>query len=812
MAQARILTRKIEDEMKSSYIDYAMSVIVGRALPDVRDGLKPVHRRVLYAMHESGMTPEKPYKKSARIVGDVLGKYHPHGDAAVYDTIVRMVQDFSLRYPLIDGQGNFGSIDGDSAAAMRYTEVRLARIAMEMLADIDKDTVDFGPNYDGSLKEPLVLPSKLPNLLVNGSSGIAVGMATNMPPHNLGEVVDALIMLIDNPQATLEELMEVLPGPDFPTGGFICGRGGVYQAYKTGKGKITVRGRAEVSEHKGRQRIVVTEIPYMVNKASLIMSIADLVKEKRVEGISDLRDESDREGMRIVIELKQGVQPEVVLNQLYRHTQLQTTFGVINLALLNGEPAVLSLVELLESYVAHRREVVTRRTRFELQKAESRLHILQGLRIAVEAIEEVVRLIKGSKNAETARTALMKRLELSEKQAQAILDMRLHRLTALEREGIEKEIKRLEEDIAWYREVLSDERRVLEIIKKELVELKERYGDGRRTEILEDDMELEDEDLIPVEDMIVTITNTGYIKRLPVNTYRSQRRGGKGVIGMETKEEDFVENLFVASTHDHILFFTNHGKVHWLKVYSIPRAGRYSKGKAIVNLLRLAEGEKVRAAIPVSSFDKGRYLLFATRRGLVKKTPLSAYSRPRKGGIIALKLDEDDELISVKMTDGGSDVVLATKLGKAIRFSEEDVRAMGRVARGVIGIRLREGDEVIGMCVPDEGSQILTITENGYGKRTPLERYSRIRRGGKGVINIITDPRNGSAVCVKDVMGGEEIVLSTETGIVMRTKVEEISIIGRSTKGVRIMKLSEGDRVVAVARIVEDEVKGHGER
>ncbi|MFQ5800494.1 MAG: DNA gyrase subunit A, partial [Candidatus Hydrothermarchaeales archaeon] len=801
----KVLTRKIEEEMQGSYIDYAMSVIVGRALPDVRDGLKPVHRRVLYAMNEAGMTPDRPYKKSARIVGDVLGKYHPHGDTAVYDTIVRMAQDFSLRYPLIDGQGNFGSIDGDSPAAMRYTEVRLSRIATEMLSDIEKDTVNFTPNYDESLKEPVVVPSSLPNLLINGSSGIAVGMATNMPPHNLSEAVDAITLLIDNPSVSMEEIMEVMPGPDFPTGGFICGRSGVLEAYRSGRGKIILRAKAEVVTGGQRERIIVTELPYMVNKARLVESIANLVKDKKIEGISDLRDESDREGMGIMIELKQGTQGEVVLNQLYRHTQMQTTFGIINLALFDGQPIVHSVINLLESYLSHRKEVVTRRTKFDLKKAEKRAHILEGLRIALDSIDAVIKLIKGSKNAEAAKEGLLDKFGLSPEQAQAILDMRLQRLTALEREKIDSEYEQLQMDIKYYKEVLADPTKVLEIIKKELEGLKAKYGDERRTIILEDELDLEDEDLIPVEDMIVTITNTGYIKRLPVDTYRSQRRGGKGVIGMETKEEDFVEDLFVASTHDYILFFTDMGRIHWLKVYRTPLAGRYSKGKAIVNLLELNEGEKVRAAIPVSEFDPEHFVFFVTKKGTVKKTALSAYSRPRRGGIIAIYLDEDDELISVKLTDGKQDMFIATKQGKAIKFFEGDVRPIGRGTRGMRGIRLREGDEVIGMGLAEEDSQILTITENGYGKRTPVSQYTRIRRGGYGVINIITDERNGSAVDVKGVTGSEEIVVTTQAGIVIRISVDEISIIGRNTKGVRIMKLNEGDKVIAVAKIIRDD-------
>jgi DNA gyrase subunit A len=806
MAEARekILNRRIEEEMESSYIDYAMSVIVGRALPDVRDGLKPVHRRILYAMNEAGMTPDKPYKKSARIVGDVLGKYHPHGDTAVYDTIVRMAQDFSLRYPLVDGQGNFGSIDGDSAAAMRYTEVRLSKIATELLTDIDKDTVDFTPNYDDSLKEPRVLPAKLPNLLLNGSSGIAVGMATNMPPHNLVEVVDALTRMIENPETPVEELMETIPGPDFPTGGFILGRSGILEAYRTGRGKITLRAKAEIEEGEKRQRILVSEIPYMVNKSRLIESIADLVKDKKIEGISDLRDESDREGMRIVIELKTNAQADIVLNQLYKHTQMQTTFGIINLALIKGQPVVHSLKDLLGEYLTHRKEVVTRRTKFELEKAEKRAHILEGLRTALDNIDAVIKLIRGSKNAEAAKKGLMKDFALTDVQAQAILDMRLQRLTALEREKIDTEYEELQKRIAHYREVLSNPQMVLDIIQGELTDLKDKYGDSRRTEIVEGELGIEDEDLIPVEDMIVTITNTGYIKRVPMETYRSQRRGGKGVIGMETKEEDFVEDLFVASTHDFVLFFTNLGKVHWLKVYRLPLTGRYSKGKAIVNLLDLGEGEKVRATIPVSEFDSDRFIFFATKKGTVKKTYLSAYSRPRRGGIIAINLDSDDELITVKLTDGTQHIFMATKNGKAIRFSETDVRPIGRGTRGVRGIRLKKGDEVIGMDLAIDDSQILTITENGFGKRTSVSQYRQIRRGGQGVINIITDDRNGKAVSTKEVSGDEEIMVTTLDGIVIRTRVSEISVVGRNTKGVRIMRLNEGDLVVAVAKILPE--------
>jgi DNA gyrase subunit A len=803
-ASEKILNRRIEEEMESSYIDYAMSVIVGRALPDVRDGLKPVHRRILYAMNEAGMTPDKPYKKSARIVGDVLGKYHPHGDTAVYDTIVRMAQDFSLRYPLVDGQGNFGSVDGDRAAAMRYTEVRLSKIATELLTDIEKDTVDFKPNYDDSLKEPIVLPAKIPNLLLNGSTGIAVGMATNMPPHNLTEVVNALNVFIADPETPVDELMETISGPDFPTGGYIMGRSGILEAYRTGRGKITLRAKADIDEGEKRQRILVSEIPYMVNKSRLIESIADLVKDKKIEGISDLRDESDREGMRIVIELKTNAQGDIVLNQLYKHTQMQTTFGIINLALTGGRPVVHTLKELLSAYLSHRKEVVTRRTEFELKKAEKRAHILEGLRTALDSIDAVIKLIRGSKNAEAAKEGLMDSFALTDVQAQAILDMRLQRLTALEREKIDSEYEELQKKIEYLRSVLADPQMVLDIIQTELSELKDKYGDTRRTEIVDGELGIEDEDLIPVEDMIVTITNTGYIKRVPIDTYRSQRRGGKGVIGMETKEEDFVEDLFVASTHDYVLFFTNLGKVHLLKVYRLPLTGRYSKGKAIVNLLELGEGEKVRATIPVSEFDPDQYLFFATKKGTVKKTDLSAYKRPRRGGIIAIRLDDDDELISVKLTDGDQDIFIATTKGKAIRFSEGELRSIGRGTRGVRGIRLKSGDEVIGMGLARDESQILTITENGFGKRTPMSQYSRIHRGGQGVINIITDERNGRAVSTQEVTGDEEIMVTTLEGIVIRTRVEEISLVSRNTKGVRIMRLNKGDRVVAVAKILSE--------
>ncbi|NOZ76670.1 MAG: DNA gyrase subunit A [Euryarchaeota archaeon] len=801
----RVIPVKIEDEMKRSYIDYAMSVIVGRALPDVRDGLKPVHRRILYAMHDMGIRSRSPYKKCARIVGEVLGKYHPHGDMAVYDALVRMAQDFNLRYPLIDGQGNFGSIDGDSAAAMRYTEARLARIAEEMLQDIDKDTVDFLPNFDDSLQEPEVLPAKLPNLLINGASGIAVGMATNIPPHNLVEVVDATIRVIDEPEVEVPELMEVIKGPDFPTGGIIYGRWGIMNAYVTGRGSVKVRARAEMEEVKGRDRIIVTELPYQVNKARLIESIAELVKDKRIEGIADLRDESDREGMRVVIELKKGAVPEIVLNQLFKHTQMETSFGIINLALVDGEPKVLGLKETIQCYIDHRREVVRRRTQFELDRAEKRAHILEGLLTALDNIDAVIKLIRGSKTVDQAREGLIENFELTKEQAQAILDMRLQKLTGLEREKIEEEHRSLKEKIAWYREVLADEGKVLAIIKEELQELKETYGDGRRTEIVDAEAELDMEDLIAEEDMVVIITREGYIKRVPVDVYRSQGRGGKGIIGMETKEGDTVENIFIASTHDYMLFFTNQGRVHWLKVYRIPESGRYSRGKAIVNLLEVGEGERITASFAIKEFTEGYYLMMATRFGKVKKTELTAYSRPRRGGIIAIGLQEGDELIKVVMTNGRREVVLATKEGKAIKFHEEDVRPMGRPAMGVRGIRLKGEDEVVGMVLAQEDESLLTVTENGFGKRTPFSEYPLQRRGGQGVINIKTTKRNGKVVGIVTVARDGEVMFTSSRGIVIRVPVRDISVIGRNTQGVTLMRLQEGDRVVGVARVTKED-------
>jgi DNA gyrase subunit A len=801
-AKEKILPVAIEEEMKRSYIDYAMSVIVGRALPDVRDGLKPVHRRILYAMYELGLFHNRPYKKSARIVGEVLGKYHPHGDAAVYDALVRMVQDFSLRYPLIDGQGNFGSVDGDAPAAMRYTEARLAEIAEEMLADIEKDTVDFVPNFDESLKEPSVLPAKLPNLLVNGSSGIAVGMATNIPPHNLCEVCDAIAMLIDNPDATLEELMEVIQGPDFPTGAYILGKKGIIQAYTTGRGTIRLRGRTHIEEDKRKKRIIITEIPYMVNKAKLIESIADLVRNKKIEGITDIRDESDREGMRVVIELKQSASPEVILNQLYKNTQLETTFGIINLVLVDGEPRVLNLRDTILEFIKHRKQVITRRTRFELDKAEKRAHILEGLRIALKNIDAIIKLIRGSPSAAEAKTRLMEQFSLTEMQAQAILDMRLQKLAKLEREKIEEEYRQLLKEIEHLRSLLASEKKILQVVKKETLEIKQKYGDERRTEIVEEAGEISVEDLIAREEMVVTITQGGYIKRLPVSTYRQQRRGGRGIVGVEAKE-DQVKDIYVASTHDYMLFFSNTGKVYWRKVYEIPTAGRYSRGKAMVNLIEEAANERITATLAVRDFSEERYVFFATKLGKVKKTPLSAFSNPRRGGILAISLAEGDELVEVELTDGRKEILLATRYGKAIRFSEQDVRAMGRAAQGVTGITLRRKDEVVGVEVVKQGTTILAVTENGYGKRTPIEEYPLQRRGGKGVINIIPSVRNGLVVGVLSVLDGDEVVLTSAKGVVIRLKAKEISVMGRNTQGVRLMKLEEGDRVVALAKVRE---------
>lgn len=803
----KIIPINIEDEMKTSYINYAMSVIVGRALPDVRDGLKPVHRRILFGMKEQGMTHDKPYKKSARIVGDVMGKYHPHGDAAIYDTMVRMAQDFSMRYPLADGQGNFGSIDGDAAAAMRYTEIRLWNLAQEILDDLDKDTVDFIPNYDGSLKEPVILPSKVPNLLINGSTGIAVGMSTNMPPHNLREIVDAVIMTIDNPEVTTQELMSVVHGPDFPTGAYIYGRSGIHRAYETGRGIIKIRAKTTVEQHKNKESIIINEMPYQVNKAKLIENIANLVKEKKISGITDLRDESDRNGIRAVIELSRGTNADVVLNQLFRHTQMESSFGIINLALVDGQPMILGLKDIIRHFIDHRVEVVTRRSIFEMEKAKKRAHILEGLQIALDHIDQVIALIRQSQTTDEAKTRLIAELDLSQEQAKAILDMRLQRLTGLEREKIDNEHKELMETIRWLQEVLGDKNKILSIIKQEIIDIKDRYGDDRRTQIIDGDTEMEDEDLIPVEDVVVTISNSGYIKRLPVHTYKQQRRGGRGVIGMDTKETDFVVDLFVASTHDYILFFTDKGRVYWLKVYEIPDASRQSRGKAIINLIEVDNDENITAQIPVKAFNDDQYLIMATGCGVVKKTVLSAFSNPRRSGIIAITLDEGDELKIVKLTDGHKDIIIGSRHGKAIRFNEADVRATGRGARGVRGIRLIGDDYVVGMDIVRDDATLLTITENGFGKRTQFGEYRKMNRGGQGVITIISSIRNGMVVDVKAINETDELMVTTSGGIIIRVPVSDIRIQGRNTQGVKIMNVKNKDKVMAVARVIVDNNK-----
>ncbi|HQA47522.1 MAG TPA: DNA gyrase subunit A, partial [Bacillota bacterium] len=787
MTQAKdnIITVDIQQEMKKSYIDYAMSVIVSRALPDVRDGLKPVHRRILYAMNELGLTPDKPHRKSARIVGDVLGKYHPHGDTAVYDAMVRMAQDFSTRQVLVDGHGNFGSIDGDSAAAMRYTEARMAKIALEMLRDINKDTVDFVPNFDESLTEPSVLPSRFPNILVNGASGIAVGMATSIPPHNLGEVIDGVVKLIDNPDIQLKDLMKVIKGPDFPTGATIMGKGGIKDAYATGKGRVTVRARATIEASSGsRHRIIVTEIPYQVNKAKLIERIAELVREKKIEGISDIRDESDRKGMRIVLDLKRDANPQVVLNLLYKHTQLQDTFSIIMLALVDGQPRVLNLKEILVHYLDHQKNVVRRRTIYDLNKAEERAHILEGLRIALDNIDRVIALIRGSKNDQVARDGLMREFGLTEKQAQAILDMRLRRLTGLEREKIDAEYKDLLEKIRYYRDVLEKEELLESVIKEELLEIKAKYADTRRTNIAPDAGEFNIEDLIEEQEVAITLTHLGYIKRVPADAYRSQRRGGKGVTALTTKTEDFVSDIFITSTHNYILFFTNRGRVYRLKAYEIPEAGRQAKGTAIVNLLQLSGGETITAVIPIRDFEEEKYMLFATKKGLVKKTPLSEYASQRKNGLQAIGLMEGDELIGVKLTEGSDHVILATKNGYSIRFGEEGVRSMGRYSRGVKGITLGSGDQVVGMELAKEGADLLSVTVNGFGKRTDLEEYSLQNRGGKGIKTYRITSKTGELVGIKVVDEKDDIMLITKNGIVIRLNVSEVSRMGRITQGV----------------------------
>jgi DNA gyrase subunit A len=798
----------IEDEMRRSYIDYAMSVIIGRALPDVRDGLKPVHRRILYAMHEMRNLWNQPYRKSARIVGDVIGKYHPHGDAAVYDSIVRMAQVFSLRYPLVDGQGNFGSVDGDPPAAMRYTEIRMDHLAGELLTDIDKDTVDFIPNYDDSLMEPSVVPAGIPNLLVNGSSGIAVGMATNIPPHNLTEVVDAIIATIQNPDIDLTQLMEIIPGPDFPTGGFITGRRGITEAYQTGRGIIQIRSLATTEKNKrtDRESIVVTELPFQVNKAKVIEDIARLVKNKVVEGISDLRDESDREGMRIVIDLKRGEIPQVILNQLYKHTQMQTSFGIILLSIVDGRPRLLNLKELVSCFINFRREIVTRRSHYQLKKAEARAHILEGLRIALKNIDAVVALIKSSPNPGHAKSGLMKRFSLSEQQAQAILDMRLQRLTGLEQDKISEEYQQLIKEIARLNEILTNESLLLNAIVEELKQNSTRYGDERRTQIIDEVSEIKIEDLIAEEDMAVTISNTGYIKRNPISLYRSQHRGGKGKLGMGVKEADFVQQLFIASTHDTLLFFTTAGKAHWLKVHQIPQASRASRGKAIVNLLSLGPSERLTAVLSFKEFQPGQYITLATRNGVVKKVEVMAFSHPRAGGIIGINLDHGDELILAKLTDGKQDLFLGTRSGKSIRFSESGIRPMGRSARGVRGIFISKGDHVVGMEVVEDDKNILVVTEKGYGKRTSASAYRKQARGGKGLITIRVTERNGPIVAVRQVSEDDDLMIVTDKGKIIRIRVSDIPSVGRITQGVKLIGIERDDRVVAAAPLAEKDI------
>ncbi|HZK33395.1 MAG TPA: DNA gyrase subunit A [Tissierellaceae bacterium] len=797
----KIIDIDIEDEMKTSYLDYAMSVIMSRALPDVRDGLKPVHRRIIYAMNELGMSPDKQYSKSARVVGDVLGKYHPHGDSSVYEAMVRLAQDFNTRYPLVDGHGNFGSIDGDNAAAMRYTEARMTRLTMELLRDIGKDTVDYRLNFDERLKEPVVLPSRFPNLMVNGSSGIAVGMATNIPPHNLNEVVDAIVMLIDNPDSTIEDLMTVIKGPDFPTGAHIMGKEAIISAFKTGRGKIRVRAFAEIEEmSRGRQRILVTELPYQVNKSRLIEKIADHVRDKKIEGISDLRDESDREGMRIVIELKRDTNANVVLNNLYKYTQMQTTFGVIMLALVNDEPRVLNLKEMLTYYLEHQKEIIVRRTQFDLNKAEARAHIVEGLRVALDNIDEIIKIIRASENDAEAKEKLIENFGLSDIQSQAILDMRLKRLTGLEREKLDVEYEELIKEINKLTEILANERLVYEIIKTEIIEIKEKHGDLRRTRILPSPDEINMEDMIEEEDVVITLTHFGYIKRTPEYTYKTQRRGGRGIIGLTTRDEDFVENLYIVSTHDNILFFTNKGKVFSLKAYEIPEGSRQAKGTAIINLLNLDSDERISAIIPISKDTAQKNLVLTTRKGITKKTELESYDNIRKNGIIAIGLREDDELIGVKKTDGNQEIILVTKKGMSIRFDENDVRVMGRTAMGVKGINLNEGDEVVAMELIEEGKKLLVISESGFGKRTDLKEYKTQIRGGKGLITYNIREKTGDIVAARVVDDNDEIMMISLHGTIIRITAKDISTMGRATQGVTLMKIKNEDRVVSVAK------------
>jgi DNA gyrase subunit A len=802
----KIVPIYIEDEMKNSYIDYAMSVIVGRALPDIRDGLKPVHRRILYAMKELSLEHIKPYKKCARIVGETLGKYHPHGDVAVYDALVRMVQEFSLRYPLVDGQGNFGSIDGDAPAAMRYTEARLAAITSYMIADIEKDTVRFTPNFDESLVEPEILPATLPNLLINGSSGIAVGMATNIPPHNLGEVVDAANYLIDNPQATTKDLMRYVKGPDFPTAATICGRDGIKEAYEAGKGLLKLRARAGVKQQKGgKEAIIINDIPYQTNKANILEQIANLVTSKKIEGISDLRDESDKEGVRIVIELKKGAEPQVILNQLYKHTQLETTFGVIMLALVDGRPRLLNLKQVLGYYVEHRRVIITRRLNFDLKKAQERAHILEGLKIALDKLDAVVKTIRQSKTPKVAKEALVKKFKLSEAQAQAILEMQLQRLTSLEREKIDNEYLELIKKIEFYQSILKDPKKVLNLIKEEALEIKKKFADDRKTEIIAEITDFEIEDLIAEEDVVITISHSGYVKRLPVSAYKRQHRGGKGVMAAGVREEDFIEDLFIASTHDYLLFLTDKGKVYWLKVHEVPQAGRTARGKAIVNLINISSGENITSFIPVKEFNDNYFLVMATKKGLIKKTQLGNFSRPRKGGIVGITLRPEDRLIGCALTDGKNEILLATKEGKAIRFKGTQVRNMGRSAAGVRGVSVDKKDEVIGMEIVNPKATLLSVTEKGFAKRTAFGEYRLQSRGGRGIINIKTTERNGRVVGIKSVSDNDEVMVITQAGIVVRCPAKDVRTIGRNTQGVRLISLKDKDKVVSVAGLAAKE-------
>jgi DNA gyrase subunit A len=801
----KIIPRVIQEEMKQSYLDYSMSVIVGRALPDVRDGLKPVHRRVLFTMWETGLLHNKPFKKSANVVGNCMARFHPHGDSAIYDTLVRLAQDFSMRMLLVDGQGNFGSVDGDRAAAMRYTECRLTRNAEEILEDIDKKTVKFVPNFDNSTTEPSVLPSKIPNLLVNGSSGIAVGMATNIPPHNLGEVLDAVVTQIDNPNVELLELMGIIKGPDFPTGGMIYGMSGIKEAYATGRGKVIVRAKTETEQEKNRTNLIVNEIPYMVNKSELLEEIAGLVRDKKVIGIGDIRDESNRQGIRVVIELKKDADSNVVVNQLYQHTRMQVTFGIIMLALVNNEPKVLNIKQMIHHFIEHRKDVVRKRTLFELNKAQTRAHILEGLIVALSNINAVIKLIKESKSVDTARESLTKTYNLTQEQSNAILEMRLQRLTSLEQDKIKNEHKELLKLIDDLESILANPQKILDIIKKESSDLKQKYQSGRKTELAEsEETEIEMEDLIKDEDMAITVTNSGYIKRLPLQTYKLQHRGGKGVIGASTKETDIVRDIFVANTHSYLLFFTNKGKVHWLKVYNIPEASRQAMGKAIVNLLELQSDESVTAFVPVKKFDDEHFLVMCTRKGTVKKTEVSAYSNPRKGGIIAITLDQGDELINVELTDGKQQVIIATQNGNAVRFEEQDVRSTGRSAQGVRGILLKDNDEVVGMVIASDDKSLLTVTENGYGKRTPIPEYRLINRGGSGVINIQCSERNGKVVSICPVTEKDDILLVSKNGIIIRVPASDISEVGRNTQGVRIMRMSPDDKVVSAVKIANE--------